>query len=560
MNNTMFIELLNAFEAMYQSDQNFWYFSKFISLFVEYRKKTGSFDFNDDTFVQDCLFAHSLSENKHYTSCFKRLYLYLISEHREYFQKVDALLVNFNNAVRYIADGYVYCRRNLLEPVPNSDKWLVSENNKIYKIDNTRIKDNFYRQIVKKYYWEQRTPKLETLAGRMGYIVEFLNEIQSPETNELYVTGSDIYTFKQKIQSEKKSSSAFVTMSSVKDFLKYVEAQNLLNTNVDIFPLMMMHNVNSEPNKDYYSTEETELLIKAMAAEYQTEEGVISDMHQLFTIFALFILNSPLRAETLCNLKVSQLHESTKGSWYFLAETKIAKSEKIEVTRELKMLFDEILRLTEPFRNDNHEISDYLFIYMRPRGSRPERIKRTHVSIWIKKIAVKNNLPDYGVSGLRNRFNNKITEIIINKDVSNKDVMIAGVSKHSLKVHFSNYYSSDLTRLFSEMYNVEIAETDLKGLISKENVSVSKKNTVMGGRGICTCATCEDKTLLDCLMCKHFVATPANIPYFLMEIEKLDNQLKMTYLEEEREFLNAKKSLNLAYLIRLEALTSPTDK
>lgn len=149
-----------------------------------------------------------------------------------------------------------------------------------------------------------------------------------------------------------------------------------------------------------------------------------------------------------------------------------------------------------------------------------------------------------------------VTRVITSKE-GDQSALISGVSKHSLKTHYSNYVSADLNTICIELFGIQMADTDIAGVVSKKpDVPVSKTNAVMDGRGYCTCATCEDKTLLDCMMCKHYVTTPANIPYYLEAIEEIDERLPEITINEEKEFLKAKKALNATYLMKLFELVN----
>ena len=72
----------------------------------------------------------------------------------------------------------------------------------------------------------------------------------------------------------------------------------------------------------------------------------------------------------------------------------------------------------------------------------------------------------------------------------------------------------------------------------------------MNGRGYCSSEECKENNILDCLMCRWFRCTPTNIPYFQSEINKLNEMIEKQTIEHEKEFLIARKKLNVAYLFK----------
>ena len=55
-------------------------------------------------------------------------------------------------------------------------------------------------------------------------------------------------------------------------------------------------------------------------------------------------------------------------------------------------------------------------------------------------------------------------------------------------------------------------------------------------------------------MCDKFVSTIDCIPFFEKEIELIDDMILKQTIPHEKEFLNSKKRLNVAYLAKLYEL------
>ena len=145
---------------------------------------------------------------------------------------------------------------------------------------------------------------------------------------------------------------------------------------------------------------------------------------------------------------------------------------------------------------------------------------------------------------------------IIQKRGQDPSALIAGVSKHSAAVHYRNYFNNDVVQLCRDLYGVTIGDVDLKGIVVSTNPDATVSNTVLNGRGNCNIASCEDKTKLDCLMCNHCVVTPKNIPFFLIEIDNINEKIENAAMNEEKEFYLAIKTLNVSYLAKCYEILS----
>lgn len=144
----------------------------------------------------------------------------------------------------------------------------------------------------------------------------------------------------------------------------------------------------------------------------------------------------------------------------------------------------------------------------------------------------------------------KVTRAVGAKGDVSKSV-IEAASRHSASVHFQNYVDLDINQICLNMYGITVGTTELKGVVALSNPEATKANTVLNGRGHCTAASCEDKTMCDCLMCRRFKTTPDCIPFFEKEIKALEVRIYDSTVDEERKFLTAMKALNLKYLVAL---------
>ena len=127
------------------------------------------------------------------------------------------------------------------------------------------------------------------------------------------------------------------------------------------------------------------------------------------------------------------------------------------------------------------------------------------------------------------------------------------VTGHDLGTQFKYYDKPDMIDFCQRFYQVEIGSIHIAGRV-EEKSTAPKSQTVMNGCGHCDSEHCLLHGNLECLMCSHFVATIDNIPYFEQMIRDLDSAIQSQPIQHEREFLNSKKRLCVAYLKELYEL------
>ncbi|MBE6107350.1 MAG: hypothetical protein E7192_01745 [Erysipelotrichaceae bacterium] len=517
-------------------------------------------DFNDNTFIEDCkVFVKGTKYVDHTViPMLKRFYSFLLEEGFGTFAILTPKIVNSNSIIQDMQNEFKLIQRDTyLSPPFEHEKWLLIENGQLYKFDFTKCNDPTIANFYKEYIWVEPRPSTKTKLSKFGNMIDFLNTLKP--SSPLTVTVHNIIQHKQYLMKSVSSQSAFVIMSNIKDFLKYLDSTGQLCTEGMVFELCKMYNTNSKGSTTSYTQDDMETIVKKMSERYASEsDNYLRVLYHVQIIFLLYLLNTPIRAESLFNLKVSDLNRIGPNSWQYVTETKTKEFETIEITREIKALHDELINITKEFRNTDSTIGEYLFIYCRPRGKVIDRISLVNLNKTINSICEKNNITPLGLAGIRNRYMQNITKIASQR--SNPSTLIASVSKHSLNVHYKNYFDVDIDRICVERFGISIADQDIKGIVAPYNPDAKKENEVMNGRGNCGCESCDDKTMLDCLMCKNFVTTPTNIPFFINEIEKLDKRLLCTELAEEKEFLLSKKRLNVAYLAAANLLLTKGGK
>ena len=129
-------------------------------------------------------------------------------------------------------------------------------------------------------------------------------------------------------------------------------------------------------------------------------------------------------------------------------------------------------------------------------------------------------------------------------------MMIEKVTGHTHAIHYKHYDKPDIMKFCQNFYQVEIGNVYISGTI-EVSTDLPEKQTVMNGCGHCKKDSCILNGYLECLLCKNFIATLDNIPYFEKAIEILDEMIRNEKIPHERDFLVSKKKLHVAYLEKL---------
>ena len=542
----------NFFESSYCTKSNRGYTS-FCSIFLNHRHLKDETDFSDDTFYYDFQMAaddYITSYNRpmwaHEKALLKNLYSYALYRYPENFIILNNKIINHNNIFSLITNNYKMIKRNIFSEIPqNTGKWIFIDDKQVFSIDFSLIKNKKYKLACQKFFWEETSSKTETKYKCYHALVKVANLLPT-ETN--YITYKMLSNIKKEIISEKKSQTGFIYLSNIKSMLAFFEDTGIIKINKTAMSALKMNNVRSSPITDYYSQSDIEIILKSLTDLYTMESNRdIKIKLQLQIIVILYVLNTPMRLETILNLKLNDLKQ-VDNNYYYLTDSKAEAETKYNITYNIKKLHDEIIRITNDYRTGISPVEEYLFIYRRTRGNIVSLLNKLDLNRTLNKAAEQSDIKPLGITGIRNRFMNNI----INKTEKGiEKATLQALSKHSLNVHYNYYYKNNFQQLAAQLFGVTIGDIDLKGIVlPKEDINVQKMDIVMNGRGYCSSEECKENNILDCLMCRWFRCTPTNIPYFQSEINKLNEMIEKQTIEHEKEFLIARKKLNVAYLFK----------
>lgn len=127
-----------------------------------------------------------------------------------------------------------------------------------------------------------------------------------------------------------------------------------------------------------------------------------------------------------------------------------------------------------------------------------------------------------------------------------------------MNTQFKYYDQPDMVEFCQRFYKVEIGSIHIAGRVEEQSYA-SGTQTVMNGCGHCELNHCNLHGNLECFLCRHFIATLENIPYFEQMIKEIDAAIELESIPHEREFLQSKKRLCVAYLKELYVLRGVTN-
>ena len=153
-------------------------------------------------------------------------------------------------------------------------------------------------------------------------------------------------------------------------------------------------------------------------------------------------------------------------------------------------------------------------------------------------------ITDLPPNALRNYYMNQVSSATDNKELIEK------ATGHSYEVHIRNYEDVDIREFAQRYYNEEIGDVNLNGSV-ESNQNIPKDRIVADGCGGCQKDHCIMQGLIDCMLCRQFVTTPAFIPRFEQKIEEIDQRIYNQSIAHEKEFLNLQKKIMVAYVARL---------
>lgn len=537
----LFNQFLKSERASKQTSTN----NGFIRRFFFHRVPKSRNDFSDETFRLDAEICKSNYEtylvkkqmNSHEKALFKSFYSYLLENNIGAFKTLNLRLVNYNTVINLINNGYVFVKYEPLKELPSADKWILYDGKNIKTFNFELLNAEYKKEMLKDYILTSLKPDLMLKHDRFLYYVDFLNLLPTEITLPIKLNYSHVRRFKDLCKArDNNNGTVFVKMSSIKALVLYFKnVRKTFEFSDIVLNSFRVDNMRSKGQTKYYTEEEMQTIISELSSmrDNATDEDD-KRYYALITIVVLYVLNTAMRLESILRLRIDSLHEGMPGCYFYQVDAKRTFNEQYDIPKDLKLLHDEVINLTKDVRTDAPEaIKKDLFIYRKCRGKNVAILNRAYITGLINEICDKNSISKLGISGIRNRFmNNIITKLDAGSDLN----LIAGLSKHSVSVHLNNYYDGEIEDMCSKLYNVNIGITPFNAIISlNPNISMNTKNVVQNGCGVCSQESCKNNSEVDCILCKYFVTSPANIPFIEEMIEEAEREIETCTSEHERE-------------------------
>lgn len=506
----------------------------------------------------------AVSDVKRSQNIVVNFYKYLFEQNIVRPKKLSLGLLKYKDFLAKLQKGYAIGIYNPYINYFSEDKWVLEDPNYIGKnieknvmaFDFSKIKNPFIRDQMKFYVWyypSDLSAKKRNFYTIMKFL-KILDDNNDVDKEQIEVSLKDINQLKLSI-ADKNSTSKAVYLNTVKNYLKFIESEKFITIKKGLYDFFSSKDVKSDGDTRAYSLDQILQIIDYI----RNSSNFISD--KLYAYMAELQYQTALRPKSIYNIRMKDI-VLLSDNMYGLNIISKKETKPVNITKETKQLIEEINNLTLPFRNNlNEQYSDYIFAY---EGNKRKILTLPTTQIYSQKINLACQalgLPEFGQTGIRNYYQQKVTEMVITEGLSN--AYLTELSNHSISVHarnYDNYNRANLnTKLYNQYYNVEIGDIKVTGRI-EDTLKYKASQIVEGGLGACVNDHCDNATNMRCLKCKNFATSPEELQLFETAIKELDELIYNEPIEHEKEDLMTRKADCVAYVKELEKYKYGNDK
>lgn len=226
--------------------------------------------------------------------------------------------------------------------------------------------------------------------------------------------------------------------------------------------------------------------------------------------------------------------------------------ESFIITERIYKLLVDLIEDTESYRERSPIDADKKYIFLIDGDFGVRKLLPRNFTDYIEKLCTELGLPRYNASNFRDTHMTMALEHALKTGKS--DAEFSTLTGHRrIDTTKSHYIDWNMEAMLEATYGLNL---DLNEYIPKKFEVTSKlpegldnKNSVVqNGCGNCKSDKCVMKTTLPCLICEHFITTPAHEPYFVKAIEELDKLIEAGKLQHDVEDLITTKKLHVMYL------------
>lgn len=478
----------------------------------------------------------------------------------------------------YVLDGFEVVLYNPIEETPKADKWIFIHNNVnvqnnditksgLVMLDFTKVENATYREWAKFFIWK-KVGTTRTL-GKLALLARFCNfisdlksgktySIYTKPTSDISISISEVMAYKTMVMMDNNISNQTKAnyLTFIGRFLGFLKAESIttLPTGIEYH----LSNFSKEANNNTANCIPDEDLRQLAALMKKNSSESVEKA--LYYLLFYILLETELRISQVLTLEVDCVRETSKPNEYVLvSKTKTSAGEEVEqpITLYVKKHIDEIIKLTQPLRENclNKDLVKYLFL-MQAADYPDAYIILTNKRFWryLRECCDELGLKRYSASNLRDTHMTKAEEFIIRNQLSDMQQNILSGHK-SPTTDNKHYIDTDIKDLLESVHGIIIGDVDINGQIIAFNSDVAKpENAVSNGCGYCGRSSCNEFTMLDCMMCKSFVTTPDRLPYFQEQVKILDHKIEIATIPHDKEDLVNIKRLYLSFISKIVAL------
>ncbi len=284
-----------------------------------------------------------------------------------------------------------------------------------------------------------------------------------------------------------------------------------------------------------------------------------SSEEMLYRIVFELMLTTNIRMGNIINLTRDCIISKSASNGKIKLMTKKSDEEFVEklVSLEVIKLIEDAIKCTEHLVKDDNKNSNLIFIkaYDKRFMTANKLIEfRQYFFRCLKELRSELDFDDYVPYNLRHTFIENAYNEGISKGLTLAEICL--ITDTSFKTAKKHYRSSNAIKYVEAFANVVLSNVDVTGTISVNPEHY--KNDVKNGLGSCKEKHCKfDEGA--CLRCSYFVTFVNRIPKFQERILSINDLLKLTISDAEKQELIAQKRLLAKYLSKLLSLDSEGD-
>ncbi|MGN8888372.1 hypothetical protein [Blautia sp. HCP28S3_G10] len=497
-------------------------------------------------------------------------YLYLAQHANEkLFEKegVPTSLLTRPSFANELKDGFKVILYNLIEDVPEADKWLLCYKKydrdtviRVFKLDFTRINDPVYRIWYKHYVWKDKVMMytkahpISILAWAFNYLAKIksgkIRTIFPVSQNHEVITVTDASAYRNHVLASfdnNRTRSGYIY--NLRNVLRHVSANKLGEIDNGVFYALTHTLDQSYDNTHPISNNELSKI--ATVFKRRAEEDPVADV--FMSIFYL-ALETEFRGSQIVDLNKDCLHETAKkGEFEVVSETKTSADEVVEqpISSYVERGIRHVIAVTESFReaSTNTWLLNKLFVIPGPKKGTYVKVSQNRFNVFFQDCCKEAGVPAYTLSNLRDTHMTKAEEYRIRHNLSDLEQGVLTGHK-TTTVDDRNYVRLEIREMLEAVHGVTISNVKLDGtIITNDNPDIcTTENEVADGCGFCKSDTCGMMMNLDCPMCNDFVTTISRLPYFEEQVRILDKKIEAATVPHDKEDLVVIKVLMLRYI------------